>query len=176
MTRQLFSRAAILVGLLALGAPAMAQSSAVSTTDIQRLQDRAYQTGNDVSRLRSSDPNLATRLEGELDDLRDEIVYLKVKLRKDGNVSRQDYSDLRDRLDNLRSQARGDAASRGNSGSLPSESRHGLPAAFRAVLSRASRAGRRAACPVMIAGRQARALGAARFQRARKSTCGSIRS
>lgn len=123
MTRQLFARAAVLVGLLAIGAPAMGQQSSVSANDIQRLQDQAYQTGTDISRLRSSDSSLAATLETELDDLRDEIVYLKVKLRKDGNVARQDYSDLRDRIENLRSRARGDAGSAGsrrNSGSSDS--------------------------------------------------------
>ena len=41
---------------------------------------------------------LASRLETELDDLRDEVVYLKVKMRKDGTVSRSEYADLRDRI------------------------------------------------------------------------------
>jgi hypothetical protein len=61
-----------------------------------------------VSRLRTSDPNLASRLETELDDLRDEIVYLKVKIRKEGTVSRTEYSELRDRLQDIRGRARGD--------------------------------------------------------------------
>lgn len=114
MTRQLFARAALLIGLLAVGAPAVAQSS-VSANDIQRLQDQSYQTGGDVSRLRSTDPNLASRLEDELDELRDEIVYLKVKMRKEGSVNRNEYSELRDRLQDLRSRARGETTSRDNS-------------------------------------------------------------
>ena len=82
-----------------------------STSDIQRLQDQAYQVGRDVSQLRSSHPDLASRLEGELDDLRDEIVYLKVKLRKEGSVSRTEYADVRDRLQDLRSKARAEETS-----------------------------------------------------------------
>jgi outer membrane murein-binding lipoprotein Lpp len=107
MTRQLFVGTAVLVGLLLSGTPGAAQQS-LSSTDIQRLQDQAYQVGRDVSQIRSSNPDLASRLEGELDDLRDEIVYLKVKLRKEGSVTRSEYADLRDRLQDLRSKARGD--------------------------------------------------------------------
>jgi outer membrane murein-binding lipoprotein Lpp len=107
MTRQLFVGTAVLVGLLLSGGTGAAQQS-LTTTDIQRLQDQAYQVGRDLSQLRSSNPDLASRLEGDLDDLRDEIVYLKVKLRKEGSVSRGEYSDLRDRLQDLRSKARGD--------------------------------------------------------------------
>ena len=39
-----------------------------------------------MSRLRSRDSALADDLQIELDDLRDEVVYLKVKLRKEGSV------------------------------------------------------------------------------------------
>jgi hypothetical protein len=51
------------------------------------------------------------RLQENLDELRDEVIYLRVKLRKEGSVSRSEYSDLRDRIQNLRSQARGESAS-----------------------------------------------------------------
>jgi hypothetical protein len=42
------------------------------------------------------------------------VVYLKVKMRKEGSVSRGEYSDLRDRVQDLRSQARGNPSSAGN--------------------------------------------------------------
>lgn len=110
MTRQLTIRAAwLLAAVLAAGAPAAAQQS-VSSNDIQRLQDQVYQAGTDISRLRSSDASLASRLEADLDDVRDEVIYLKVKMRKEGSVSRTDYADLRDRLQDIRSRARGDAS------------------------------------------------------------------
>jgi hypothetical protein len=114
MKKQLVVRTALFASLLALGTAALAQQS-VNTNDIQRLQDQAYQVGRDVSQLRTSDSNLASRLDGELDDLRDEIVYLKVKLRKEGSVSRSEYTELRDRLQDLRSRARGDGTSRDSS-------------------------------------------------------------
>jgi hypothetical protein len=107
MTSKLLVRTVFFTAVLALATVAQAQQS-VNAGDIQRLQDQAYQAGGDVSRLRSSDPNLASRLETELDDLRDEIVYLKVKMRKEGTVNRTEYSELRDRLQDIRGRARGD--------------------------------------------------------------------
>jgi hypothetical protein len=109
MTGHNWLRTLIAMGLLALASAATAQQT-VSSSDIQRLQDQAFQAGSDVSRLRSSDSALAARLESELDDLRDEVTYLKVKLRKEGSVNRSEYSDLRDRLQALRSRARGESS------------------------------------------------------------------
>jgi hypothetical protein len=37
------------------------------------------------------------------------VVYLRVKLRKEGGVTRTEYADVRDRLQELRSRARGEA-------------------------------------------------------------------
>ncbi len=106
-----------------LAAPAAAQTrrgtaeqQAVTTADIQRLQDLVYDLGGDISRLRPRDARLADQFQGQLDDLRDEVIYEKVKLRKDGTVPRSEYWDLRDRLDYLRSQVRGGA---GGSGEAP---------------------------------------------------------
>ena len=107
-------RTSLAAALLTMASVASAQQS-VSSTDIQRLQDQVYQAGTDVSRLRSNDASLASRLETELDDLRDEVVYLKVKMRKEGTVSRSDYADLRDKVQDFRSRARGDSTSQGNS-------------------------------------------------------------
>jgi hypothetical protein len=97
--------AAVLIAAL----PVSAQAP-VTPADIQRLHDSAYDASMDVSRLRDRDPRLADSLQRELDDLRDEVVYLKVKLRKESNVARAEYADLRDRIDRLRSQARGEPA------------------------------------------------------------------
>jgi len=107
--------AAAAMGLLLYAGPVNAQlassSRNVTTTDIQRLQDQVYQANSDVSRLRSSNADLAGRLQTDLDDLRDEVVYLKVRLRKEGTVPDRDYTDVRDRLQDLRSRARGEEAS-----------------------------------------------------------------
>lgn len=106
---------AISLFVLCLGAaatvPAAAQTS-ISNADIQRLQDDIYDASRDVSQLRSRDAGMASQLQAELDDMRDETVYLKVKLRKHEAVSSGDFNDLRDRIENVRSRARGDASGR----------------------------------------------------------------
>jgi len=106
----------VLAGTLPVAAVGAAQQS-VSANDIQRLQDQVFQASSEVARLRSSDTILASRLETELDDLRDEVTYLRVKLRKEGNVARTEYADLRDRLQDLRTRARGE--SRQDPGGVP---------------------------------------------------------
>ena len=114
MTVMNIVRPAAIVVMLGIPAGAHAQQnngygasqSAVTTTDIQRLQDQVYDTGNEVARLRGRDQALADRLQSQLDDLRDETIYLRVKLRKEGSVSRSEYNDVRSRVDSLRSQAR----------------------------------------------------------------------
>ncbi len=104
-------KAWIIAAALLLGsvAPALAQAP-LTSADIQRLQDAVYDAGSDVSRLRERDPRLAESLQRELDELREEVIYLKVKLRKESNVPRSEYSAVRDRIDRLRSQARGEPA------------------------------------------------------------------
>ncbi len=86
--------------------PASAQPNTVTASDIQRLQDRVYDAGSEIAGVRSRNADQAARLQSDLDDLREEVIYLKVKLRKDGTVSRSEYTDLRDRIDQLSSRAR----------------------------------------------------------------------
>ena len=83
-----------------------AVSSPVTAADIQRLQDEVYLTERDVAQLRTRDAGRADPLQAELDDLRDEVVYLKVKLRKERTLARSEYSDVRQRIDGVRSRAR----------------------------------------------------------------------
>lgn len=91
--------------ILAFAMPAAAQS--VTATDIQRLQDQLYEASRDISRLGGNTDAMA-RLQSELDDLRDEVAYLKVKLRKEGTVNRNDFNDVQNRVQALRSRARAD--------------------------------------------------------------------
>ncbi|HEU4939323.1 MAG TPA: hypothetical protein VFT39_22900 [Vicinamibacterales bacterium] len=97
---------AVLALCLSLARPVAAQS--VTSSDIQRLQDLLSDVSNDVSRMRGSQ-DTSGRLQTQVDDLRDEVVYLKVKLRKEGSVSRNEYNDLQDRIQDVRSQARANA-------------------------------------------------------------------
>jgi hypothetical protein len=116
MTAQKWLRTALAAGILGIATIAAAQQS-ISSADIQRLQDQVYQAGTEVSRLRSTDSSLASRLETDLDDLRDEVIYLKVKMRKEGNVNRSEYAEVRDRLQDLRSRARNDSIGQQSSSS-----------------------------------------------------------
>ena len=114
---KLFRFGSLLVLALALSlGTARAQNQTVTATDIQRLQDALTDATRDVSGSRARDAALANRLENELGDLRDEVAYIRVKMRKNESVQRADYFDLRDRIDDLRARARGEGA-RGTSGS-----------------------------------------------------------
>ena len=89
---------AIFTVLLLLPSVGRAQT-AMTTSDVQRLQDELTQASSELSRLRSSNPDLATRLSPELEEIREEVIYLKVKLRKETNVPRSEYHATRDRID-----------------------------------------------------------------------------
>jgi hypothetical protein len=104
------NRGALIVLALVAGLARPAAAQSVTNADIQRLQDTIYDASRDVSQLRSRDAQLASQLQGELDDLRDETVYLKVKIRKSEPVARTDYIDLRDRIDRVSARARGETA------------------------------------------------------------------
>ena len=95
--------------VMSLAAAAAAQTT-VTSSDIQRLQDQVYQANSDISRMRSgSSGSMAADLQAQLDELSDEVVYLKVKLRREGSVSSRDYADVRDRIQDLRARARGES-------------------------------------------------------------------
>ena len=97
--------------LVAIAAVALLAGSAVAqdmtASDVQRLQQTADQVGAELVKLRQRDRAAARTLQTELDDLEDEIIYLKVKQRREGNVARSDYMDVRDRLENLRGRVSG---------------------------------------------------------------------
>ena len=91
---------------LAGGVSSTASAQNATPTDIERLQDAVADASRAVDELRGRNTTLASQLQTELDDLRDETIYLKVKLKKNQTVARTDYFDLRDRIDTVRSQAR----------------------------------------------------------------------
>src|SRR5262249_731653 len=108
--------------LIAPARPASAQfgssQSSVTSADIQRLQDAIYDASRDVSQLRSRDQALASDLQAQLDDLREDVIYLKVKQRRSEMVSRSEVNDVRDRIESIRARARGEST--GYSPSFPS--------------------------------------------------------
>ena len=125
-----FNFAVLLVLALALVTGFSRTAAAQNTTsvDVQRLQDSIDDASRDVSDLRGRDSALATRLQSELDDLRDEAIYIKVKIRKNESVPRTDYFELRDKIDTVRAQARGSRAG-ANSGASAGASTSTRPAA-----------------------------------------------
>jgi hypothetical protein len=114
-------------------APAFAQGD-MTQSDVQRLQDAIAVATKDVANLRARDANGGRDLQAELNDLQEEVTYLKVKLRKERTVPRSDYSDLRDRIENLQNRARGEDNRGGGytapapSTTRPSSSRPSAPA------------------------------------------------
>ena len=90
--------------------PGTASAQSMTSVDVDRLQDAIADAARDISSLQSRDGTLASQLQKELDGLRDETIYLKVKLAKNEPVLRTDYFDLRDRIDTVRSRARRESA------------------------------------------------------------------
>ncbi len=101
----------VLLCTLTFTLPAAAQSGGSSSRDIRQLDDLVMQIGADIEALEDRDTALARNLRGELDDLRDEVTYLRVKARRD-TVSRAEITDLRERLEALQRRAKGDTARR----------------------------------------------------------------
>jgi hypothetical protein len=96
--------------VLAFAASSPAQSGRLTQADVQKLQDSVYLAERDVSNLRTRDSARATSLQTELDDLSDEVIYLRVKLRKERTLAQSEYNDVQTRIENVRSRARGDAS------------------------------------------------------------------
>ena len=90
--------------------PAVAQSP-VTSADVQQLQDSITDASRAVSEVQSRDGALAKDLQSELDNVRDEATYLKVKVRRNEPVDRSELADLRDRVASIRNRARGENAS-----------------------------------------------------------------
>jgi hypothetical protein len=95
--------------LLAFAASSSAQAVRITQADVQKLQDSVYLAERDVSNLRSRDSARASQMQSELDDLSDEVIYLRVKLRKERTLAQSEYNDVQTRIEDLRSRARSEA-------------------------------------------------------------------
>ena len=126
---RLISVLALVLAVLAGGARMAAAQNAVTSADIQRLEDSIQSASQDVEQARTRHVANAVRLAEELDDARDETIYLRVKIRKNETVARSEYTSLRDRIDDIRSRARGDATRPGSAtvGTSGSESDADVP-------------------------------------------------
>lgn len=96
------------LALFAIVAPALVRAQApVTAADLTRLETSATDIEKLVVSLKKTDATLAAQVEKTLVELREEITYLKVKQRRDNNVTRDEYANLRDRLETLRTKASG---------------------------------------------------------------------
>jgi len=102
--------AAMLIVTAMTAATAFAQAP-VSAQDISRLEAAANEVESLTKPLAKTDLRLAGSITESLTDVRDEIAYLRVKLRREGQVSREDYAALRDRIETLRVRAQGQKVS-----------------------------------------------------------------
>jgi hypothetical protein len=102
--------AAILVITAMTASTALAQAP-VSAQDISRLEAAANEVESLTKQLAKTDARLAATVTESLTDVRDEIAYLRVKLRREGQVSRDEYTALRDRIETLRVRAQGQKVS-----------------------------------------------------------------
>jgi hypothetical protein len=103
----------IVIGLvLATVTMSAGQSSTpVSAADLTQLETSAADVDRLVVKLRPSDATLATEIDKALVDVREELSYLKVKLRREGRVTREEFVALRDRIEKLRIRAQGQKVS-----------------------------------------------------------------
>ena len=90
---------------------AFAQTT-VTSVDVQRLQDTINDASRAIAQMRLVDASGASQLQAELDAATDEATYLKVKIQKNEPIARSEYADMRDRIENIRNRARGEADSR----------------------------------------------------------------
>lgn len=104
---RVWGMAAVAIAVLLVGAGSALAQAKVTETDIKRLETTAGDIAHAAGMLAKTDATQATEVEKRLAMLRDEIVYLRVKLRREG-VTRSEYSEVRDQLETLRVRATGE--------------------------------------------------------------------
>jgi len=72
-----------------------------TAADLARLDASANVVAQQVTAMKKIDPTLATQSEKTLAEINDDLTYLKVKLRREGNVPPKDVKDLADRIETL---------------------------------------------------------------------------
>lgn len=104
-------RLSVLLAMVVTIATTAFAQAVVTAADITRLESTADEIGIRLVELRKTDATLATEVSQTLTDLRDEVTYLRVKMRREGSVTRDEYASLRDRLETLRVRADGQKVS-----------------------------------------------------------------
>lgn len=95
-----------LVVLFGAGALAAGQTP-IGAADVDRLDSTVAEIDRSIKTIAPADQTLAAQSAKTLAELRDDVVYLRVKLRRDGAVTRAEYTDVRDRLETLRTRVAG---------------------------------------------------------------------
>lgn len=101
-----------LVLSMALPLAALAQGGQGGTADLDELQAQLGSVQQRVADARQADPALATRLERELELVREDLTYLRVRLRRENSVPRAELAAVRDRLAALEREANGTSSAR----------------------------------------------------------------
>ena len=95
-----------------MAVPAVAQAP-VTAADLDRLRTSVADIERQAETLKASDAALSAEVMRELGDLAEEVTYLRVKLRRDGSVTRDEYASLRDKIDLLRIRSLGQKVTAG---------------------------------------------------------------
>jgi len=102
-----FTKTLGVTAILAVLAARLHAQALVTTADLTRLETTATEIETLAATLAKTDATQAAEVRASLKDASEEIAYLKVKLRKEGRVTREEYAALRDRLETLRIKAQG---------------------------------------------------------------------
>jgi hypothetical protein len=95
------------VVVAAMAGAAVAAQAPVSASDLTQLDTSVTEVEGLVAKIKVGDPTMGTDLQRTLSDVKDEVAYLKVKLRREGKVTREEYVAVRDRIETLRIKAKG---------------------------------------------------------------------
>ena len=88
------------VGLF-IGQSTLLAAQTATASDLARVEASATVVSQQVASMKKIDPALAAQSEKTLAEINEDLTYLKVKLRREGNVAPKDVKDLADRIETL---------------------------------------------------------------------------
>jgi hypothetical protein len=92
---------ALAIGLLTVDHLGAAPAQTATAADLARVEASASVASQKVTAMKKIDPALAMQSEKTLNEIQEDLTYLKVKLRREGNVAQKDVKDLADRIETL---------------------------------------------------------------------------
>ena len=105
-----FTKTLGISAILVLLAATLHAQALVTSADLTRLETTATEIETLAATLAKTDATQAAEVRASLKDASEEISYLKVKMRKEGRVTREEYAAVRDRLETLRIKALGSSS------------------------------------------------------------------